>query len=533
MAAVYLLSIDIHIFYHLFSVMNFLGSIIKASIAINQRLSFADRDEEYEQSKSLQDLLSKARATAFGKFYGFEEIIRTDKPYESFANEVPIFDYYSLHDQWLKQQQVRKDITWPGHPGFFALSSGTTGSESKRLPITDDFIESVRAVGVSLVKDLPNYNFDEKLFESEILMLSSSAALTESGRGFKEGEISGINVSNFPSWYDLFYRPGKEIASIDDWDERIERIAREAPNWNIGAIAGIPSWVLVMLREVLKYNQVDNIHQLWPNLKVFVSGGVAFETYRRDFEEVCGEPIHIMDTYLASEGFFAYTDRPDSLEMKLATHHGYFYEFIPFDDKNFDELGNLRKDATAVPLAGTTPGKEYAILVSSCAGLWRYFIGDTVKIVSRDPTRIVLTGRTKFWLNVAGSQLSEEKLDKAINELSQAIGQSINEYSVAALPDGEGTFNHTWVIVVERPRELNSNDLAGTIDKYLNEANKNYRVARRKALTDIHVLAVSKGTYHEYLSKVGKKGGQTKTPKVMTEQKMRQYLSFLETSERV
>lgn len=184
---------------------------------------------------------------------------------------------------------------------FLARSSGTTGSSSsKRIPITAEFMATMKSVGTSLVNSLHEFDFPESLFESKVLMLSSSASLDQNEQGFQEGEISGINVSNFPDWYDIFYRPGKEIAAIRDWDERVEAIAEQAPEWNIGAIAGIPSWALLMLKRIIACHQLNNIHEIWPNFQVYDSGGVAFETYREDFEALCRTPITILDTYLAS-----------------------------------------------------------------------------------------------------------------------------------------------------------------------------------------------------------------------------------------
>jgi len=209
-----------------------------------------------------------------------------------------------MDNDWWQQQRQFPDITWPGKPDFFALSSGTTGKSSKRIPITQDFTQSMHDVGTSMIKELPNYDFPESLFESEILMLSSSANLSEGSQGHLEGEISGINVSNFPNWYDVFYRPGKDIAKMDDWEERIAKMVEEAPSWDIGAIAGIPSWVLIMLKEIVQKHELKNLHEIWPNLAVYASGGVAFETYRKDFNKLMGREIQYMDTYLASEGLF-------------------------------------------------------------------------------------------------------------------------------------------------------------------------------------------------------------------------------------
>lgn len=506
--------------------MAIIGSILKTVIDLNQKIRLDRPPPIQQQREQLRRLLKQSSQTAFGKYYGFEQLLKAEDVEAAFKEEVPIFDYQRMNEQWWQRQQRFPDITWPGQPEYYALSSGTTGKSSKRLPITPAFLQSMREVGVSLVKALPNFDFPPELFEREILMLSSTANLDQHNRGHLEGEISGINVSNFPGWYDLFYRPGKEIAAIDNWDERVARIVEEAPKWDIGAIAGIPSWVLMMLREIVKGHGLANIHEIWPGLKVYASGGVAFETYRKAFDDICDQPIHIIDTYLASEGFFAYTARPDTLAMELALSHGYYYEFVPFDERGVDAYGDLLEDPLSLRLEEVELGKEYVLLISSCAGAWRYMIGDTIKFVQLDPPEIRLTGRTKFFLNVVGSQLSEEKLDAAIIELSQSHDMDIQEYSVAALQDDAGAYYHQWIVVSDESAETDT--LIHDLDEALKDANKNYAVARTKALEDVRLQVIDKATYHDYLEQKKKKGGQIKTPKVMKAEAMEQYLAFLQ-----
>jgi len=264
-----------------------------------------------------------------------------------------------------------EDITWLGRPDFFARSSGITGINSKRIPITNEFMASMQSVGSSMINSLHKFNFPDSLYESEVLMLRSSSSLDKNIEGFREGEISGINVSNFPDWYDMFYRPGKEIAAIRDWDERVEAIAEQAPQWNIGAIAGIPSWVLLMLQRIIERYQLSNIHEIWPNFQVFASGGVAFETYRKDFDALCKTPITILDTYLASEGFIAYSCSPHSMAMKLALNHGYFFEFIPFDERGIDESGELLSDPLVMGINEIEAGEEFVLLLKVERLDWR------------------------------------------------------------------------------------------------------------------------------------------------------------------
>jgi hypothetical protein len=503
--------------------MAILGKLVKAGIDLNAKLQVTDENPQNAQEEQLRELLNEAKNTAFGKYHGFEEILKSDDLISAFRKEVPISNYEEMHSQWWSRQERLEDITWPGKPDFFARSSGTTGKSIKRIPITNEFMTSMRAVGTSMISSLHEFDFPESLFESEVLMLSSSASLEKNKQGFEEGEISGINVSNFPGWYDIFYRPGKEIAAISDWDARVAAIAEQAPEWNIGAIAGIPSWVLLMLQKIIERHQLNDIHEIWPNFQVYASGGVAFETYREDFEALCKTPITILDTYLASEGFIAYTSNPGSMAMKLALNHGYFFEFIPFDERGITKSGELKKNPMVLGIHEVEVGKEYVLLLSSCAGAWRYAIGDVIRFESLNPPQIKITGRTKFFLNVVGSQLSEEKMDKAILELAKLYDTSINEYMVAAVKNDHGDYIHQWVLV----SAVESEGLAEKLDELLQSANKNYAVARSKALKGISVKVISKALYTDYLAHSNKKGGQTKTPKVMKAEKMKSLLEFI------
>lgn len=504
--------------------MAIIGSIIKTAIDTIDTLSFDSKTATEYQKDQLRKLLTTAKDTSFGKYYNFLAILDHDDIIQEYQKIVPIFDYASINQKWWKQQQSNPDITWPGKPNYFAKSSGTTGKKSKRIPVTSDYISSVRSVGASMVKDLSNFDFPSHVFEKEIFMLSSSAKLKKHKRGFREGEISGINVSNFPDWYDTFYRPGKEIAAIDDWEERKARIAEEAPNWDIGAIAGIPSWILEVLKAIIEKNGLNNIHEIWPDFTIYSSGGVAFETYRSSFEKVCGKEITVLDTYLASEGFFAYTARPDTMSMKLALNHDIFYEFVPFNSDGFDETGNILKKPKVVSIEDVEKNIEYALLVSTSSGTWRYMVGDTIEFTDIENHEIKITGRTKFFLNVVGSQLSEEKLDKAILEASKEFDVEINEYTVGAIQENED-FYHQWILVTDQ--ELDEKKCTDFMDKKLKEANKNYKVARQKALSGVKLIKISKEKYHEYLKSEKKNGGQIKTPKVMKEEKLRAYLKFL------
>nr|MBS0037775.1 GH3 auxin-responsive promoter family protein [Saprospiraceae bacterium] len=503
--------------------MGLLGTIVKSAISINQTLNSKSQNAEEEQGAVLRDLLNNAKDTAFGKYYGFRDILKSGDPIRQFQSEVPIHNYQKINFWW-KQQQKFPDITWPGKPDYFAVTSGTTGNKSKKIPITNEFSESMKKVGISLASDLQNFPVPKVVYERSVLMLSSSSHLKTHENGHLEGEISGINIHNFPDWYDYFYCPGKEIASIDDWDERIKKIVEKAPEWDIGSVAGIPSWVLRMLQAIMKHHNLEYIQDIWPNFSVFASGGVAFETYRKDFEKISNKELIIIDTYLASEGFFAYTAKPNTLAMKLATDHSYFYEFIPFDERGVNEMGEVLENPEIFDISEVNKKDEYVLVISTNAGAWRYVIGDTIQFTNLAPHEIKITGRTKFFLNVFGSQLSEEKLNNAIASTADKLDITVNEFMVAAVKDNDHT--HEWVIVTDD--NIDREKFATLLDDHLQSHNNNYKVARKKTIDKIVVRTISKNEYSNYLKTTNKKGGQVKIQKVMKSEKMREFLSFFD-----
>lgn len=504
--------------------MAILGSIVKSAIALKHNLNIASEDYAGQQREQLLKLLQAAQATAFGTYYGFSSIAGSDDPIAGYQRLVPIFDYDRMNDQWWQQQQKLPNITWLGKPDYFALSSGTTGKESKRIPVTEAMLESIRSVGIAQAESLAQFDLPPELFEKEILMLSSSARLQRHANGHWEGEISGINTNNIPGWFSGFYRPGLEIAQMDEWDDRVKAIAKAAPEWDVGALAGIPSWIQLMLQEIIDYHKLSNIHEIWPSLSIYATGGVAFEPYRKSLEKLLGRPLVYLDTYLASEGFFAYNARPGTMNMRLAVAHGIFYEFIPFDEQGFDETGNLLDDPTVLHLGQVEENKDYALLVSTPAGAYRYMIGDTIKFTDLSRLELKISGRTKHFLNVVGSQLSEEKMNTAIGELSEQLKQPVNEYGVAAVKNENDEFIHHWVITAAAP--LDEAEAAKILDKSLKSRNKNYAVARSKGLKDVKLTVVPEQLVYSWLERRKKKGGQMKMPRVLQPEQMEDLLQF-------
>ncbi len=344
-----------------------IGSIIKGLIQATDAVT--SQPQPYEaQAGVLENLLKKAKNTAFGKHHKFEEILKAEDVKAEFARRVPIFDYNKINEEWWsKMHQGEENVTWPGSPPYFALSSGTTGKTSKRIPVTEDMVEAIRQTGIKQVASLANYNLPSDFFQKEIMMLGSSTDLKQV-KDHEEGEISGISASNIPFWFRNFYKPGVEISEIDDWDERVLQIAKEAKNWDIGALTGIPSWTELMLKKIIEYHKVSSIHEIWPNLMVYSTGGVAFEPYEKAFEKLVTRPLVVIDTYLASEGFIAFQSRPDTPSMQLVVDNGIYFEFVPFKPEYIEEDGSIKPDAPVLPLEKVEPEKDYVLLISTVSG---------------------------------------------------------------------------------------------------------------------------------------------------------------------
>ena len=500
------------------------GSIIKSLIDLKDTLT-PEGEALKQQEEELVNLLKKAKDTAFGKHYEFEKILESENVRKTFAEKVPYFDYNKIDSEWWhRYHEGEEDVTWPGTPPYFALSSGTTGKSSKRIPVTDEMVESIRNAGIKQVSALSNFDLPPDFFEKEIMMLGSSTDLHKEG-DHKEGEISGISASNIPFWFRGYYKPGEEIAKIEEWDDRVQMIAENAKEWDIGALSGIPSWMELMLKKVIEYHNLNNIHEIWPNLQVYASGGVAFEPYEKSFNALLGKPVQVIDTYLASEGFLALQNRPDTHAMKLITDNGVYFEFVPFKPEHINQDGSIVDHAPVIMLEDVEEEKEYVLLISTVSGAWRYLIGDTIKFTDKAKNEIRITGRTKFFLNVVGSQLSVNKMNDAVQELENKFDIRIPEFVVSAKRGEDGEYYHFWYLGTED--EADDAQLGEALDNALKEANKNYKVARSKALKGVKVTTIDPNMFHEWNALNKKKGGQVKMEKVMDEEKFADWEKFL------
>jgi hypothetical protein len=357
-------------------------------------------------------------------------------------------------------------------------------------------------------------------------MIGGSTHLNYNGTYF-EGDLSGISASNLPFWFQHFYKPGKRISKERDWNAKLEEMTRMASKWDIGIIVGVPAWAQILMEKIIAHYGLKNIHEIWPNLNVYVHGGVSFDPYKKGFEKLLAKPLVYIETYLASEGFIAFQNRPDSSSMQLVLDNGIFFEFIPFNEDNFLPDGTLAERPKTLLLNQVEENKEYAILLSTCAGAWRYLIGDTVKFTSVENNEIIITGRTKHFLSLCGEHLSVDNMTKAIKIVADELNITIREFTVVGIPYGS-LFAHKWYIGVDSDDSISPDLFGKKLDKTLKVLNDDYRVERSAALKEILVEIVPTSCFYKWLKLQGKEGGQNKFPRVMKRSNFEEWEKFLE-----
>ena len=449
---------------------------------------------------------------------------------KAFQQMVPTYDYCKIfHEWWYRALDGKPDVCWPGIIKFFALSSGTSDSSSKYIPITKELIKANTLTSIRQLISLATYtNVPKTSVGKGWLMLGGSTHLQKSAT-YYAGDLSGIQAKNIPFWFQGMYKPGRKIAKQTDWSKKLDEIVEKAPEWDIAFLVGVPAWVQLCMEKVIERYNLKNIHEIWPNLAFYVHGGVALEPYKKGFNKLLGKPITFIETYLASEGFLAYQNRQDAKGMKLAINNNIFFEFVPFDDKNFDSEGNMVENAETLMIHEVEENKDYAILISTNAGTWRYLIGDTIRFVDIEKSEIIITGRTKHFLSLVGEHLSVDNMNKAIKLVSEELNISIGEFTVAGVPYGN-FFAHQWFVSTDD--KVNSENLKIMIDEKLKELNDDYEVERKHALKHIFVDVLTEETFMNFMRAKGKVGGQHKFPRVLKGKMLEDWQRFLK-SERV
>lgn len=509
--------------------MPILGSIIKRAISIRGKIP--QRRSSYKrQVKELRKLLLKAQNTAFGQEYKFDQLLLEADPVEAYQKTVPIFDYQSMYDQWWKRAlNGEAYVVWPGRIKYFALSSGTSESASKNIPVTNEMIKSIQRGTLKQILSTVHYNLPTEIYEKRILMVGGSTNLNYNGK-YYSGDLSGITTGTQPRWFQNFTLPGKVIRSKSSWEDKLHDIVVNAKNWDVGFICGVPAWIQILFERIIKHYNVKTIHDIWPNLRIFVHGGVAIVPYKTSLEKLTAFPLIYCDTYMASEGFFAYQERPNDLQaMKLMYDNKVFFEFIPFTEENFDGEGNLKANPTVLDVSEVELDQEYVMVITNCAGAWRYIVGDTVKFTDLRRLEIIITGRIKHFLSMCGEHLSVDNMNHAIKLTADELGIEINEFCVAGVPY-ENLFAHHWYVGVNKMTDEKA--LIEKIDKHLKELNDDYRVERTAALKEVIITVLPDEAFIDFLATKNKLGSQHKFPRVMKGKMYEDWLNFLENYKR-
>jgi len=471
------------------------------------------------QQEILDGLLRKAARTAYGKTYGFESIHNL----REFQERVPIVNYESLYPYIERMLRGEQNVLWPTEIKWFAKSSGTTNARSKYIPVSAEALEDCHFKGGKdmLAMYVNNYP-DTRMYTGKGLVIGGSQQVNQldtSARTFS-GDVSAILISNLPWWAQMARTPAIDIALMDEWESKIEKMAEACYNENVTSISGVPTWTIVLIEKLLRDHNKQNLLDIWPNLEVFFHGAVAFGPYRNLFQRLIpSEKMRYMETYNASEGIFGIQDQTGSSDLLLMLDYGIFYEFIPLSELDSPEPRVLTLDQVEV-------GQIYALVITTNAGLWRYKIGDTVKITSTQPFRIRVAGRTRHFINAFGEELMIENAEAAITIACQRTHAEIDNFTAGPCYLGDGTKGgHDWIIeFIREPDDLDR--FALILDEKLREINSDYDAKRHRdlALVAPRVHVAPRGTFHDWMKKRGKLGGQHKVPRLAND---REYLDEL------
>ncbi len=512
--------------------MALIGNLLKKGIILRESLEQQYTSPLDLQKSELRKLLINSQNTLIGNRYHFKELLKsfTDRDrahfHQKLQNQIPIYDYDKIHDEfWSLSVQGQSDVAYPGRVKYFALSSGTSGSSSKYIPVTKDMIKSIRKTSMRQILSLSKCDLPDSFFTKGILMLGGSTNLRKQGTYF-EGDLSGITAAQLPFWFQHFYKPGGRIARTIDWSDKLDEITLNAKKWDIGIIVGVPAWLQILIEKIVKHYDVATIHDIWPNLRVFVHGGVSFDPYRKGFQKLVREPLIYLETYLASEGFMAFQASPDSKSMRLVLNNGIYYEFIPFDKENFEETGEVKGTPQTLRIDQVKEEVDYAPLITTNAGAWRYLIGDVIRFTNVSGCEIVITGRTKHFLSLCGEHLSVDNMTKAIELISGELSVDVREFTVIGQSNENG-FGHTWFIGTD---DMIQNDLiTNLLDEKLCELNDDYAVERKHALSEIKVIVLPVRFFYDWMKQNGKEGGQNKFPRVLKNQKSIDWIRYVDS----
>jgi phenylacetate-coenzyme A ligase PaaK-like adenylate-forming protein len=464
------------------------------------------------QRNVLQDLVTQAQYTEFGRRYSFSKLFTV----KDFKRNVPISEYNDIKDYILRMMNGEENVLWNTPINWFAKSSGTTSDKSKFIPISE---ESLRENHYKGSKDvLTNYynNFPESdLLTGKSLVVGGSHQLSTINEAVQYGDLSAVLMQNSPFYGNWIRTPDLKIALLDEWESKIEKLARNTSRENVTSIAGVPTWTIILVRRILEISGKRTLKEVWPNLELYIHGGVSFTPYREQIQKLVGAPINYLEMYNASEGFFAAQYMPEDEGMLLFTDHGIFYEFMPVEDYG-------KPNPRTFSLTQVSLNRNYALVISTNGGLWRYLVGDTIQFTSLWPFKIKVTGRLKHFMNAFGEEVIVENADKAIAMASEKTKSIVSDYTAAPVFFHENENGaHEWLIEFDKePDDIS--EFAESLDNALKSLNSDYEAKRHKniALRMPIIQVVEPGTFRHWLKTKGKLGGQHKVPRLSNERKI-------------
>jgi len=463
------------------------------------------------QREVLQDLVTHAQHTEIGRKYNFHETFNI----RSFKKRVPIHEYDDLKPYIERLMEGEQNLLWDTPVYWFAKSSGTTSEKSKFIPVTEESLEDCHYQGAKDVLTLYyNWNPESDLLTGKGLVIGGSHQINAINEESHYGDLSAVLLQNTPFWSTWIRTPDLSIALMDEWESKIESLATSTIQENVTSISGVPTWTLVLMKRILEIANKTTIKEVWPNFELYIHGGVSFTPYKEQFKKLLGEKVNYLEMYNASEGFFAAQDSPHEEGMLLFLQHGIFYEFMPVE-----EYGAANPQT--IGLRGVQIGKNYAPVISTNGGLWRYLLGDTIQFTSLKPFRIKVSGRLKHFINTFGEEVIVDNSDKAIATASKKTGAVVTDYTAAPVYFSDNSNGaHEWLIEFEKEPQ-NLQRFASELDAALKSINSDYEAKRHKniALRMPIVHSLQKGIFAEWLKSKGKLGGQHKVPRLSNDRK--------------
>lgn len=475
-----------------------------------QEIEYFRNNPEEVQLDVLTNLLNYAQKTVFGKKYNFSSILTSNKIIQHFQEKIPISDYEQIKPYIDRIRNGEQNMLWNSTIKWFAVSSGTTNSKSKFIPVSKEALEDCHLRGgKDLVAIYNNQIEDNELVKSKSLVIGGSQQICSVDNGMYYGDLSAVIIDNLPVWSHLLRTPKKEISLLPKWEEKLEKMALKTIDDNVTSITGVPSWTLVLLKHILKITGKEKIEEIWPNFELFIHGGVSFVPYKAEFKRILPKKTRYLETYNASEGFFGIQDDLNKDDLLLMLDLGIFYEFIPVE--------NLYDKKTKVyNVADVEIGKNYAMIISTNGGLWRYIIGDTIEFTSLKPHKIKITGRIKHFINAFGEELIIDNAEKALQIATFKTNSFIKDYTAAPIYMSEkGTGGHEWIIDFSKaPEDIEL--FIHELDEALKSVNSDYAAKRQKDLTlKKPIIHLAKNdVFYRWLKAKNKLGGQNKVPRL-------------------